>query len=503
MSHPTLTFDDVTYCYPSSTEPVFANLTVQLAAGWTGIIGANGAGKTTLLRLAVGELAPTRGRIIGSTQVAYCPQRTDDPPAGLPELLAAHDAHACSLRGQLAVGDDWYTRWSTLSHGERKRAQLAVALTQQPDVLALDEPTNHIDMDAAQLLSGALQRYRGIGLLVSHDRHLLNQLCTQCLLVEPPDVVLRPGGYTAAMALAEADAARARREYTAVREEVARLQRAASDRRRAAAAADKKRSKSKISPKDHDAKERIDRARVSGKDGQAGRVLRQMQGRVAQARQQLAGLHAKPQRAFGLTVDGRASRRDFLVRVPAGRLPLHADRTLAFPDLAVTPEDRIALVGPNGGGKSTLIRHIVERIDLPAARHLYIPQEIGADDGAALLCDIRQLPGDELGQVMTVVSCLGSDAERVLDTERPSPGELRKVLLARGVASAVELIIMDEPTNHLDVMSIECVESALAESAAALLLVSHDGCFLRNLVRTVWRIDKQGVIELLPVDRAL
>lgn len=503
MSQFILAFEEVSYCYPSGAEPVLTDLTVRLAAGWTGVIGANGTGKTTLLRLAVGELVPTSGRISYGSRIAYCPQRTDDPPAELPALLESTEAHVCGLRGQLALDCDWARRWSTLSHGERKRAQLAVALAQQPDVLALDEPTNHIDMDAKRLLAGALRRFRGVGLLVSHDRDLLDELCAQCLLIEPPDVVLRPGGYSTAMALAKADAERARRDYDAARQELARLKRTAADRRRAAAAADHKRSKRSINPKDHDAKDRIERAKCTSKDGQAGRVLRQIQGRLDHARKQLAGLRARPARSPGLTMKGRTARQDSLASLRAGQLKLGGTRVLDFPDLTVTPTDRIALIGRNGAGKSTLLKYVVEHLKLPMERYLFIPQEIDAGRGEELLSAERRLPGPDLGRVMAVVGCLGSDPSRVLETERASPGEIRKVLLAQGVALAAELIIMDEPTNHLDLVSIECVENALAQSSAALLLVSHDCRFLRAVTRTAWQIDATGAVGVTTTERAL
>ena len=96
------------------------------------------------------------------------------------------DGAAWQLKGRLALEADWLERWESLSHGERKRAQIAVALWLEPPVLAVDEPTNHIDTQARALLEGALRDYRGVGLLVSHDRDLLDRLCRQCLFLDPP-----------------------------------------------------------------------------------------------------------------------------------------------------------------------------------------------------------------------------------------------------------------------------------------------------------------------------
>jgi ATPase subunit of ABC transporter with duplicated ATPase domains len=116
--------------------------------------------------------------------------------SGLQGLLDADDGSAWELKGRLGLEWDWFQRWQTLSHGERKRDQIASALWLEPQVLAVDEPTNHIDVDARQMLVGALRAYRGIGLLVSHDRELLDGLCRQCVFVDPPNAELRPGGYS-------------------------------------------------------------------------------------------------------------------------------------------------------------------------------------------------------------------------------------------------------------------------------------------------------------------
>ncbi|MHC4563231.1 MAG: ATP-binding cassette domain-containing protein, partial [Planctomycetota bacterium] len=182
----TLDFDNVTFFYPAAGEPIFDGLSVELPTGWTGVIGPNGSGKTTLLRLACGELAPTAGRISRPGGIVYCRQRTDDPPEELAEFIEAIDAPGCRLRGELGVQDDWLSRWPTLSHGERKRAQIAVALWRRPSLLAIDEPTNHVDLAASKLLAEALEKFAGVGLLVSHDRELMDRLCRQTLFVEPP-----------------------------------------------------------------------------------------------------------------------------------------------------------------------------------------------------------------------------------------------------------------------------------------------------------------------------
>ncbi len=492
MSHREILFRGVEFAYERSPTALFEHLDLHLPAGWTGIVGANGAGKTTLLRLALGELAPLQGQVQTPSSALYCAQRTDEAPPLLDQFLAAAEAEACLLRGRLGVAEDWLDRWDSLSHGERKRAQLGVALWRRPQVLAVDEPTNHLDLRAKELLSAALRIYTGIGLLVSHDRQLLDQLCRQCVFVDPPAAQLRPGNYTEGMAQTRREEEQTRRQRELAREERQRLEHEARRRREEAARSQARRSKRGLDPKDHDARFKRNRARVSGKDGSAGKLLRQLGGRLEQAQERLEATKVKKTYELGIWMSGARSHRRALFTLPAGTLALGEDRCLRFPDLAMGPEERIALIGPNGGGKSTLVRRILASLSLPAGQVVYLPQELPLSAARETLDRVRALPREQLGRLMSVVSCLGSRPQRLLDTAAPSPGEARKLLLALGIVQTPHLIVMDEPTNHLDLPSIQCLEGALAECPCGLLLVSHDLPFLSRLARSCWQLEEEG-----------
>ena len=187
--------------------------------------------------------------------------------------------------------------------------------------------------------------------------------------------------------------------------------------------------------------------------------------------------------------DGGCSSRNLVLNLKAGTLPLGGGRTLEFPDLQLRPTDRVALVGPNGFGKSTLIRRLLaDAIAVPEERLIYIPQEITAEESQTILAEVRRLPSEQLGKVMTTVSCLGSRPGRLLESQQASPGEIRKLLLALGVARGPHLIVLDEPTNHLDLPSISCLEDALDDCPCAMLLVSHDERFLDRLTTQRWTL---------------
>lgn len=490
MASAQLALQSVEFAHPGMTTPLFTDLTVQFPLGWTGIVGPNGAGKTTLLKVVTGELAAQSGAVHTQGLALYVAQRTDEPPAMFEDFIWAPDATV--LKARLRVVEDWPERWSTLSHGERKRAQIAVALWREPAVLALDEPSNHIDADARRLLLMALTEFGGIGLLVSHDRALLDELCTQCLIIDPPDAVLRPGGVTEAMDQQDNDEKAARSTDDALRRTENRLH-AEAQRRRVVAdqksAASRGSKQIKIPAHDHDGRAQRNLAKMSGKDAYAGKMVAQMNQKAGKVATQRAETTLKKRYETGIWVDGASYMpRDFLLRLPAGSLPLGGGRQLYFPDLEIGGTSRIALTGSNGLGKSTLIRHLLGHLQLPAEKLVSVPQEISAEDSCALLEAIKRLPNDERGRVMTTISRLGSRPGRLLESALPSPGEVRKLLLAIGIVRGPHLIIMDEPTNHMDLPGIRCLEDALADCPCAMLLVSHDEAFLAEITATNWKL---------------
>lgn len=487
-----LIFDHVSFAYEGSPGEVVCDLTAHFPVGWSGVVGANGIGKSTVLQLASGLLIPIRGVVRDNGLAIYCPQRTDAAPARLDEFTADYSVEAIALRRGLGIGDDWAARWPSLSHGERKRAQLAAALWQDPDVLAIDEPTNHLDGEARRLIGEALRLFGGVGILVSHDRALLDDLCLQCLFLEEGTATMRPGGYSIGshLRIAKQEAGHTAREQAAA--ELKRLRRVQVARRSQADRAKAKRSAKGLARHDSDGRARRQAAIVSGKDGQAGRLLSQLEGRLQHARERLASMPAEKAEREGIWLSSARSARKTVVSLAAGSITVGTIRRLSYPQLALGPGDRVALTGPNGAGKTTLLVRLLGELTLPSQRIVYVPQEISAEQSCALLDEIKSSDETTLGQLLTVVSRLGSRPERVLDSKLPSPGETRKLLLAMGVLREPHIVIMDEPTNHLDLPAIESLEAALSDTPCALLLVSHDRTFLSRLCTIEWRFESRG-----------
>ena len=489
MPRPFLSVHNLTFKYPYAVNAVIDNFSCQFETGWTGIVGANGSGKTTLLKLVSGLLEPASGKLVPPSFAIYCEQRTDRLPPAFHEMTEDYSKEGFRIRENLGVHEDWADRWKTLSHGERKRIQLAAALYRDPDILAVDEPTNHLDRSARQVLLEALKSYRGVGLLVSHDREFLDVLCTHTLYLRPENFIFRKGNYSVTRAnLLNEESFRAH-QAAGVKRKMKKLHSEIQKRQHSAARADSRRSKKNLNRKDHDAKARMDLARLSGKDAVEGRIKKRLDTQMNRLEAAKNAVDLKKPPPSGIRIEsGKLSSPNFLFHLSAAEIPL-GNRILRTPDLFLRPGERIGLVGPNGAGKSTLLAYLVRGIGMSNENLIFIPQETDEFAAGRIISEIRAMPKTGLALLMTLISRLGSDPVHVLESSAPSPGETRKLMLARGILKHPQLIIMDEPTNHMDLPSIECVEQALSGCGCAMILVSHDLRFLAKLQVHFWRIE--------------
>ncbi|HLI80869.1 MAG TPA: ATP-binding cassette domain-containing protein, partial [Candidatus Binataceae bacterium] len=188
----------------------------QVPMGWTGIVGSNGAGKTTLMRLIAGELKPSSGSVNfdGVANAILLRQTVADLTPEIEHFAHSLDGDACRLFGELALKPAEIARWPTLSPGERKRWQVGAALWSDPGVLMLDEPTDHLDSEARDYLITGLRKFRGIGIVVSHDRAMLDELSAYTIRVDRGAARIWRGAYSEAKRGWEAE----EREYQAAHE---------------------------------------------------------------------------------------------------------------------------------------------------------------------------------------------------------------------------------------------------------------------------------------------
>lgn len=500
----TLEFRQVSFHYPDQRIDVFCDLDLSLGMGWTAVIGANGGGKSTLLKLASGSVQPLLGSVLRPACPVYVSQRTDDPPPTYDRFASAWDAVSCKLHGQLALGRDYLERWHTLSGGERKRAQIGWALHSECDLLCIDEPTNHLDGEAIEMIVAALGDFRGIGLLVSHDLATLDALCTTTLIISSPVVHKISCPPSRAMEEVTGQRMAAESSYRAHRKETRRIEGEKMRRSSVAQDVDRRNTKHHIDRKDRDAKARIDAFRVSGGDKRAGTLSRQLDGRLerAHAAQDTLSQAMYTSRVLdlgkesgGITITGSVHPSRILLALEAGTIEVAPRRRLHHPPLYLGNVDRVGIRGANGIGKSTLLASLVDELETTTVRYWYLAQELGIEESRAAYRAFSALEGAIKGRIVSSVVRMGSSADLFLSSALPSPGEMRKLLIAWALEEQYSLLILDEPTNHLDLPSRRSLAAQLQGFAGALLLVSHDRAFLSEICTAWWdltRIDGHG-----------
>ena len=490
---PHLILDRVHYSFRLGA-PLLVDATLHLNRGWTGLVGPNGCGKSTLLQLLAGELPPVSGvrRLLpAEARVVRCPQEDGGLDGALLGFAAAGDGRSRQLRGQLSLDPEVLPRWTTLSGGERRRWRIGAILASDPDVLLIDEPTNHLDEDARGLLLSALRRFRGLGVVVSHDRALLDGLTNTTVGIRAGRVVTWPGPYAAARegwALADRQAEETRCEaQEAHRHALRRL----ADARRAQAQADAARSTRARMKGLHDSDARSVAAKGRAANGEARASRRVGLERAIAARQEerVEACTLEPLRGRALHYGWTPSARDPVVTLTGPLTVAGCDATrtlLQHLDLAVGRTEHVHLRGPNGSGKTTLLRALGARLEAAGAPVHTLAQELSREEVAADVARLRALDREARGRIGGLLAALGADPARV--SVDASPGEARKLRLALGMGTSVQALLLDEPTNHLDLPSIERLQVALAAWPGALVIVSHDRAFATACTRTAWTI---------------
>lgn len=523
---PSVTLTDLGFSWPDGSVAL-AGVSGSFGSGRTGLVGANGSGKSTLLRLLAGHLEPTSGRITLAGDVGYLPQTlTLGVHATVADLLGISDKLA-ALRsiesGNVAeslfdvLGDDWDIEArasealddiglgatdldrsvSRISGGEAMLVATTGLRLRRPAITLLDEPTNNLDRDARHRLAGLVTTWPGTLLVVSHDLSLL-ELMDDTAELYGGTLSVFGGPYSAWRAYLDreqtAAARAARTAEQAVRVET--RQRIAAEATLATRArAGSKAYENKRAPRIV-MNNRRSQAQVSAAKLRAGMDADVMSARAALDR---AGSRLRQDHHILLDLPNPD--------VPPGRqiAELHATNGT----IVLQGPERVAIVGPNGVGKTTLLEDLVHRRTPPVGpvrpvlltdRVAYLPQRLdGLDEEASMLENLRAaaptVPPGILRSRLARFLLRGDSVHRPVGTL--SGGERFRVSLARLLFAdpPAQLLVLDEPTNNLDLDSVDQLVDALRSYRGAMLLVSHDDAFLARLdLDAVWGLDAGGAL---------
>ncbi|MFY9825975.1 MAG: ABC-F family ATP-binding cassette domain-containing protein [Thermoanaerobaculia bacterium] len=486
-----LSVDAVTKGY--GARPLFEQLSFGIFEGdRAGLIGPNGSGKTTLLRILAGLEEPDAGirSLRRGIRMGYVPQDPTFPAATSVEevvvqALADVPGEEFEKLARVAVTlgkagfEDPAQPVEILSGGWRKRLAIARELAREPDVLLMDEPTNHLDVEGILWLEDLLQSEPLAYLVVSHDRWFLENVAGRMLELDPryPDGLLQAAGSYTDFLEKRDEVLRNQAEYQAslankVRREVEWLRRGAKART----------------------------TKAKGRIQEANRLiaelteLRERTGAAAEAR---AGIdfNASDRKTKKLLVAEGLSKSFGPRRIVQGL------------DLKLTPGTRLGLIGPNGSGKTTLLSLLDGTLEPDA----------GTIQRADWLKTVRfEQNRDTLDRTATLRRALAPEGDTVLYQGRPihvaawakrflfhtdqldtpvsrlSGGEQARILIARLMLQAADLLILDEPTNDLDIPTLEVLEESLMEFPGALVLVTHDRFLLESVSSVVLALDGRG-----------
>ena len=506
-------------------KPLFENVSVKFGNGNRyGLIGANGCGKSTFMKILGGDLEATNGNIsvdtgervgklrqdqfafedrlvintvmMGHAEMWQVREERDaiyaNPDATEDDYMRAADleAHFAELDGYsaearasellLGVGIPLSRHQGPMKEiapGFKLRILLAQALFSNPEILLLDEPTNNLDINTIRWLEGVINDSKSTIIIISHDRHFLNSVCTHMVDLDYGEIRLYPGNYdeymTASTQARErmlADNAKKKNQIAELQSFVSRFSANASKARQATSRA---RQIEKIKLEDVKPSSRqypYIRFDVDEKD-----KLHRLAVSVQSISKQFTGMDRR-------IVD------KFSINVEAG--------------------ERIAIIGPNGIGKTTLLRCIAGDLPLDAgevkwaekARPGYFAQDHAADFETDLsLTDWMTQWRGEQDDDQAVRGVLGKLLFSGDEVKKPvrvlSGGEQGRMLFGKLILQKHNVLLMDEPTNHLDMESIEALNSALERYTGTLIFVSHDREFVSSLATRIIEIQPDGITD--------
>ncbi|HJC00773.1 MAG TPA: ABC-F family ATP-binding cassette domain-containing protein [Candidatus Flavonifractor merdavium] len=505
-------------------KKILDGLTFQVDQGErVGLLGKNGAGKTTLFRMLTGEMdwdegeihiAPGKGLGLISQIPVYPPeytvedvlqtafQRLHDMEKELeeltgrmagdndPALLRRYDALSAAFEagggydtatplnkvcnGLLISQDMRGQLFSSLSGGEKTRVNLARLILEDTDILLLDEPTNHLDLRATEWLEEYLDKYKGTVLAISHDRWFLDRVVKRVIEIQDGKAEFYAGNYSFYVEEKERRYQEKLKQYEKEQAKIEQLEKAAEQLRVWAYS-----GMDKTFKRAQSMEKRIERMRTTDKPTK--------------------------ERRLDIKFGEREFRGDEVLTIKELKKSFDGRTLFDHVNLEVVGGERIALLGDNGTGKSTLLKILLgeEEPDSgklrmgPTVKVGYLPQIIHFDRPERNLVDTMLYAQDCSTQ--TARNRLAAFNFRGEDVFKPvsalSGGEQSRLRLCMLMDEKINLLILDEPTNHLDIASREWIEEAVADYEGNLLFVSHDRYFIKQFATRIWMLEDGHITD--------
>jgi len=502
-------------------KPLFEDVSVKFGnANRYGLIGANGSGKTTFLKILAGELEPTHGNVSVEPNVRVGKLRQDqfafeqfpvihtvimgherlwqlyqerERLYSKPSLSEAEGLHAAEVESEFAALDGYSAEsaagelllavgipenlhlgpMSAVAPGWKLRVLLAQALFADPDVMLLDEPTNNLDIDTIRWLESVLTERKCTMVIISHDRHFLNTVCTHMADLDYGELRLFPGNYDEYMTAAT----------------LAREQMLSDNAKKKAQIADLQAFVSRFSAN-------------ASKSRQATSRKRQIE--------KIELAEVKPSSRQSPYIRFEQDKKLYRLAVSLDKLSKSYGEHKVFRDVTLHVEagERVAVVGTNGIGKTTLLRSIMAELPVnhgfvkwaENAEVAYMPQDnAAAFEEPVTVFDWMRARGKPRDDDQAIRATLGrllfSRDEMQKTVDKLSGGERGRMLFGEIMLKRPNIIIMDEPTNHLDMESIEALNLALENYPGTLVFVSHDREFVSSIATRVVEIKAAGIID--------
>jgi ATPase subunit of ABC transporter with duplicated ATPase domains len=490
---------DHLYYWQQGNE-LLKNVSLTLRQGErVGLVGRNGSGKTTLLKILSGELHPSDGKVFRSpgVRLSYLSQQLKFSDGAILEVARSSLEDVQSLEQKLREEEvrvaqgatlDEYRKLTeqfeslggyeaearlektlalfgfldtaqdvqTLSGGERMRLALVMTLVRQPDVLLLDEPTNHLDIHIKRLLATQLKNYAGALLIASHDRAFLDLVCTHTALLKDATLTLYKGNYTRMTTQRGLEQQTLQRRVKEVKKETARFEGA-----------------------------------------------RHWHGKNERRLPEMPLLESETKQSK-LIVKAETPKETLLT---AKHLSKKIEDKILLEDVSLRLEsgDKVALLGANGTGKSTLLKLLSGELesDNPKAEVYFHPDSKAfiydqthkavADD-AVILEQLTAYVSDERAKMLLALVSVPRQHWLAFPNVL-SGGERGRLGLAKLITSEASILLLDEPTNDLDIGLIERLEDALGSSENATIFVTHDERFVENVATRIWSLENGSLIE--------